>query len=79
VLSFKVNTLYRERVEVTLKPSQGEAISFKERMGRRGLEIETRLLNGAYHAEITGRGIKYDLGTIDIAESKSNKFEFVLK
>lgn len=79
VLSFKVNTLYRERVEVTLKPSQGEPISFKERMGRRGLEIETRLLNGAYHAEITGRGIKYDLGTIDIAESKSNKFEFVLK
>lgn len=79
VLNFKVNTLYRERVEVTLKPNQGDAITFKERMGRKGLEIETQLLNGAYHAQITGRGIKYDLGTINIAENKSNKFEFVLK
>jgi hypothetical protein len=78
-LVFKSDLLGRQRAEINLVPNQGETISFRKRMGRRGLEIETVLLNGEYSAELTAGGIQYDLGSITIEENKSNKFEFVLK
>ncbi|MBU2978232.1 hypothetical protein [Alteromonas sp. C1M14] len=78
-LSFKSTSFYRQRVVIHLTPKRGNTVTFKDRMGRNGLEIETELLNGVYEAELHARGIRYDLGTIAISKSKSNKFEFVLK
>ncbi|WP_334065147.1 hypothetical protein [Alteromonas genovensis] len=78
-LVFKSDLLSRQRAEINLVPHQGETVTFRKRMGRRGVEIETVLLNGDYIAELSAGGIQYDLGTITIEQNKSNKFEFILK
>ncbi|MEG3766396.1 hypothetical protein [Alteromonas sp. 14N.309.X.WAT.G.H12] len=79
LLSFKTQFLYRQRAVIHLTPKTGDIITFQERIGRHGLEIETPLLNGEYEAELHAKGVKYELGTITISKAKSNKFEFVLK
>ncbi|MEW9798496.1 hypothetical protein [Alteromonas sp. CYL-A6] len=76
-LIFNFDELYRERVEIIFTPEDGEAVSFTDRMGRRGIKIETTLLNGNYKGELVSRAYKFDLGTITVSEGKANNFEFV--
>lgn len=78
-LTFTSDSLHRQRAEIRLVPNEGETIIIRKRMGRRGLDIDTVLMNGEYTAELTAGGIQYDLGLITIVKDKSNRFEFVLK
>ena len=78
-LTFTSDSLHRQRAEIRLVPNEGKAIIIRKRMGRRGLDVETVLMNGEYTAELTAGGIQYDLGLITIVRGKSNRFEFVLK
>ncbi len=77
-LMFKTSQFNRQRVEITLTPTEGDKIRFRERMGRNGLDLDMELMAGEYEAELVAKGVKYELGTIRIASDKSNKFQFLL-